>query len=244
MRIKSNKMKNKMKFFTVLFSVLLMVSCKDKTNYSKIKDETGTESVAHKIVVKESLDGGNYAYINVEENGKTYWMAISNMPVTVGETYYYDGGMTMKDFESKQLNKTFDEIVFADAIRTTEKAVEIKAEDPHATSAPVVDSNLKIEKPKGGTSLAELFSAKKSFSGKSIIVKGKVVKVNDGIMNKNWVHIVDGTQFENKADLTITTIDSVNVGDIVTFKGVIILDKDFGQGYIYDILLEEGSLVK
>ena len=92
--------------------------------------------------------------------------------------------------------------------------------------------------------MAELFSAKKSFSGKSIIVKGKVVKVNDGIMNKNWVHIVDGTQFENKADLTITTIDSVNVGDIVTFKGVIILDKDFGQGYIYDILLEEGSLVK
>lgn len=238
-------MKNKMKFFAVLFSLFMMVSCKDKGNYSKINNSTTTaQQDIHKIVVKESVDGGNYTYLNVDENGKMYWMAISNMPVTVGDTYYYDGGMTMKDFESKQLNKTFDEIVFVNVIRTTEESVQIKQEDPHAGSNPVVESDLKIEKPKNGTSLAELFSAKKTFSGKSIIVKGKVVKVNNGIMDKNWIHIVDGTQFENKVDLTITTNELVNVGDIVTFKGVIVLDKDFGQGYIYDILLEEGKIIK
>ena len=92
--------------------------------------------------------------------------------------------------------------------------------------------------------MVELFSTKKSFSGKSIIVKGKVVKVNNGIMDKNWVHIVDGTQFENQSDLTITTMETVNIGDIVTFKGIIVLDKDFGQGYVYDILLEEAKVVK
>ncbi|MDO9276588.1 MAG: hypothetical protein Q7T92_13720 [Lutibacter sp.] len=234
-----------MKYFAVLFSVLLMVSCKDKENYSKIKDATtAAKSDVHKIVVKEAVDGGNYAYLNVEENGETYWMAISNMPVTVGETYYYDSGMVMKNFESKQLNKTFDEIVFANTVRTTEIAVEVKQEDPHANSAPIPVSDVKIEKPKNGTSLSELFSGKKSFSGKSIIVKGKVIKVNNGIMDKNWVHIVDGTQFESKADLTITTAETVNIGDIVTFKGVIILDKDFGQGYVYDVLLEDGKLIK
>lgn len=236
-----------MKFFTVLFGILLMVGCKDKENYSKIKNATtAAKTDVHKIVVKEALDGGTYIYLNVDENGKNYWMAISNIPVTVGNTYYYDDGMVMKDFESKQLNKTFDEIIFTNTIRTTELSEEptVNDENPHTAAPVAVQNDVKIEKPKNGTSLAELFSAKKSFSGKSIIVKGKVVKVNDGIMDKNWVHIVDGTQFENLGDLTITTTETVNIGDIVTFKGIIVLDKDFGQGYVYDVLLEEAKLVK
>jgi hypothetical protein len=225
----------------------MMVGCKDKGSYSKINNATSAaKSSIHKIVVKESLEGGNYTYLNVDENGQNYWMAIANIPVTVGDTYYYDGGMVMKDFESKQLNKTFDEIVFANTIRTTEilEDTSTEAENPHVAATPVIENDLKIERPKNGTSLAELFSSKKSFSAKSIIVKGKVVKVNNGIMDKNWVHVVDGTQFENKNDLTITTAETVNIGDIVTFKGVVVLDKDFGQGYVYDILLEEGELIK
>jgi hypothetical protein len=240
-------MKNNMKFFTVLFSILLMVGCKDKENYSKINNATAAAKTdVHKIVVKEAVDGGTYVYLNVDENGKNYWMAISNIPVTVGNTYYYDDGMVMKDFESKQLNKTFDEIIFTSTIRTTELSEEptVKDENPHTAAPVAVQNDVKIEKPKNGTSLAELFAAKKSFSAKSIIVKGKVVKVNNGIMDKNWVHIVDGTQFENQSDLAITTTETVNIGDIVTFKGIIVLDKDFGQGYIYDILLEEAKVIK
>jgi len=240
-------MKNNLKFFTMLFSILLMVGCKDRGNYSKINNAaTEAKTDVHKIVVKEVVDGGNYTFLNVEENAQNYWMAVASIPVIVGETYYYDGGMVMKDFESKQLNKTFDEIVFVNTIRATEilEAAAIEAENPHVAAPVAFENDVKIEKPKNGTSLAELFSAKKSFSTKSIIVKGKVVKVNNGIMDKNWVHIVDGTQFENQSDLTITTTETVNIGDIVTFKGVIVLDKDFGQGYVYDILLEEAKLVK
>ena len=236
-----------MKFFTLLFSILLLVGCKDKENYSKINNApTAVKSDVHKIVVKEALDGGIYTYLNVDENGQNYWMAVASIPVIVGETYYYDGGMVMKDFESKQLNKTFDEIVFANTVRTTEIATKTVAEseNPHTAAPVAIENDLKIEKPKNGTSLSELFSAKKSFSAKSIIVKGKVVKVNNGIMDKNWVHIVDGTQFENQGDLAITTTETVNVGDIVTFKGVVVLDKDFGQGYVYDILMEEAKLIK
>src|SRR4030065_1593479 len=130
-------MKNNMKFFTVLFSILLMIGCKDKENYSKINNAVAAPKTdVHKIVVKEAVDGGSYTYLNVEENGQNYWMAVASIPVIVGETYYYDGGMVMKDFESKQLNKTFDEIVFANTIRTTEEAVEVKQEDPHASADP------------------------------------------------------------------------------------------------------------
>ena len=171
-------------------------------------------------------------------------MAIPNTLVKVGETYYYNGGMVMKDFESKELVRTFDFMTFAEGIRTTEQAVEIKNGNSHTNSDTSEVEAITIEKPANGTSLNELFSSKESFSAKAIIVKGKVVKVNNGIMDKNWLHIIDGTQFEGEKDLGITTLDSVKLGDIVTFKGVITLNKDFGHGYVYPILMEEGKLVK
>jgi hypothetical protein len=240
-------MKNKIKYFTVILSLLIVFSCKEKTNYSKIdSNQTASKNEVHKIVINEMSDGGNYAYINVNENGNAYWMAIPNTEVKIGETYYYDGGMLMKDFESEHLNKTFDEIIFADGIRQTELPVKKEIKNPHENSNPVASSveEVKIEQPKGGTTLETIFSNKESLSGKSITVKGKVVKVNNGILEKNWVHIVDGTQFENKKSLTVTTNELIKVGDTVTFKGKITIDKDFGYGYVYDILLEEGELIK
>ena len=238
-------MKNLFKLFTVVFSVLILFSCKDKETYSAINDTTASaNNELHKVVISESTDGGTYTYLNVEENGNKYWMAIPNTEVKVGDTYYYDGGMRMENFESKQLEKTFDEIIFADNIRTTEKAPVQKQVNPHANidTTDVVEIN--IEKAENGISLEELFTNKKSLSGKSIVVRGKVVKLNKEILDRNWVHIVDGTKFENKKSLTVTTNEMVKIGDTVTFKGTIILDKDFGKGYVYDILLEEGELIK
>jgi hypothetical protein len=237
-------MKNIFKLFTVIFSVLILFSCKDKETYSAINDTNASaKNQLHKIVISETTDGGTYTYLNVEENGNKYWMAIPNTKVKVGDTYYYNGGMLMENFESEQLKKTFDEIIFADNIRTTEKAPVQKQVDPHANvdTTAVVDVN--IEKAENGISLEELFTNKKSLSGKSIIVRGKVVKLNKEILDRNWVHIVDGTKFEDKKSLTVTTKEMVKIGDTVTFKGTIVLEKDFGKGYVYDILLEEGELI-
>jgi len=106
-----------------------------------------------------------------------------------------------------------------------------------------VAPSLRNNQAENGISLGELFTNKKSLSGKSIIVRGKVVKINKEILDRNWVHIIDGTQFENKKSLTVTTKEMVKIGDTVTFKGTIVLEKDFGKGYVYDILLEEGELI-
>lgn len=239
-------MKNNIKLFAILITILTVVSCKDKAEYSKINNsQIEVTNDLHKIVVKEMIDGGGYVYLNVDEDGNNYWMAIATMPIEVGNTYYYNGGMVMKDFVSKHLDKTFEFITFAEGVRATE---EIQASaDTHMHGNQTVEQvaiTEKIEKAKGGTSLEELFKEKSSFDKKSIIVKGKVVKVNNGIMDKNWVHIEDGTQFNNERDLTITTNEEVKEGDIVTFKGIIVLNKDFGAGYVYDIVLENGTLVK
>jgi hypothetical protein len=221
----------------------MLFSCKEKESYTIIKNiPVSNKSTSHKIVINEALDGGNYIYLNVDESGNKYWLAIPNTLVKVGETYYYDGGIIMKNFESKELKRTFDFITFGEGIRTTEQAVVTKQENPHSNLNTALVETIKIEKPENGTSLEELFLDKESFSNKTIIVKGKVVKINSDIMERNWVHISDGTQFEGKKSLTVTTTETVKVGDIVTFEGTIILKKDFGQGYIYDILLEQGQL--
>jgi len=244
-------MKNIFKLFTVLCSVLILFSCKDKETYSAINDSNASANNGlHKVVISESTDGGTYTYLNVEENGNKYWMAIPSTEVKVGDTYYYNGGMLMENFESKQLEKTFDEIIFADNIRTTEKAPVQEQVNPHSTVDPNANADttavveVNIEKAENGITLENLFKNKKSFSGKSLIVRGKVVKLNKEILDRNWVHIVDGTQFENKKSLTVTTKEMVKIGDTVTFKGTIVLDRDFGKGYVYDILLEEGELIK
>jgi hypothetical protein len=69
------------------------------------------------------------------------------------------------------------------------------------------------------------------------------VKANYGIMNKNWYHIQDGTQKDGKkCDFTITSAENIPLGAEVAFEGKIILNKDFGAGYFYDILMDGGKL--
>jgi len=103
--------------------------------------------------------------------------------------------------------------------------------------------DIKLEPCDGCTSISSLLSNKQSFSGKVIRVKGQVTKFNPEIMGKNWVHIQDGSEFQGGFDLTITTDKKVSLGDTVTFEGKIVLDKDFGYGYFYNILMEEGKPV-
>ena len=89
-----------------------------------------------------------------------------------------------------------------------------------------------------------MFKSKNNYNGKSIIVTGRVVKVNNGIMGRNWVHLQDGTKCNSKdCDLTITTSANVSIGSNAGFEGKIILDKDFGSGYKYDVLME-GAVLK
>ena len=70
-------------------------------------------------------------------------------------------------------------------------------------------------------------------------MRGKVTKVNSGILGKNWVHIQDGTEAEGNFDLTVTTQETAKVGDVVVVQGKITLNKDFGSGYKYDVIMEE-----
>ena len=95
----------------------------------------------------------------------------------------------------------------------------------------------------GATKISELLDTKEKYNGQTVRVSGKSVKVNNNIMDRNWIHIQDDS-VNGEKDLTVTTTDNVSVGDMVVFEGVITLNKDFGSGYKYDIIMENARLVK
>ncbi len=101
--------------------------------------------------------------------------------------------------------------------------------------------NVNVTPCKDCITISELFANREKYAGKTIKVTGKVTKFNPKIMGKNWIHIQDGSEFKGDFDLAITSNIKVKVGDTITFEGKITLDKDFGYGYSYSILMEDGK---
>lgn len=99
--------------------------------------------------------------------------------------------------------------------------------------------NVSIEPCNTCIKISDLIKDQKKYSGNTIEVTGIVTKFNPAIMEKNWVHIQDGSEYKDVFDLTVTTDEYAEVGDTITFKGKISIDKDFGYGYFYDILMED-----
>jgi hypothetical protein len=100
-----------------------------------------------------------------------------------------------------------------------------------------------IAKAEGGYTVEEIFAKKDELGGKTISLKGKIVKASGFIMNANWYHIQDGTGAEGANDLVVTSQDSLDAGSLVLVKGVLGIDKDFGSGYKYALIMEEATLV-
>jgi hypothetical protein len=105
------------------------------------------------------------------------------------------------------------------------------------TAAPVAAGDAKV------ASIEALFAQKDRLSGQRIQITGKVVKVNNGIMGKNFLHIQDGTGTAGTNDLTVTTQDVARVGDQVVVTGVVSVNRDFGAGYSYPLIIEEAAVV-
>ncbi len=92
------------------------------------------------------------------------------------------------------------------------------------------------------STVEDLFVKKTDLAGKQVVIKGKVVKVNNGIMQRNFLHVQDGTGGEGTNDITVTSQQTAQVGDEVTITGNLAADVDFGAGYTYPLLIEEASI--
>ena len=62
--------------------------------------------------VLSSLDAGMYTYIELTEKGKTIWIAAPTIKVKNGDTIRFSGGAVMSNYFSKNLNRTFESVIF------------------------------------------------------------------------------------------------------------------------------------
>lgn len=216
------------------------------TSCSK-KQEAKVAPGVHAVKVISTIDASNYTYLEVSENGNQYWMAVPQLKVEKGETLYYTKSMEMKNFKSPTLNRTFDSILFVEDITKTPPAASGQAPQSLAAAHQGVTTeskeNVKIEPVKGGKTIAEIYSQKDKLNGQIVTIKGKVTKYNPSIMDRNWIHIQDGTQAEGNYDLLVTSSDAAQVGQVITVEGKVALNKDFGAGYSYKVMLENAKVI-
>ena len=197
-------------------------------------------SDGHLVVINEILDTEKYSYLNVSEDGEKYWIAIPRKEVQVGSTYFYKGGLLKKNFESKEYNRVFETIYLVSDVIAHPSNVSSSESKDNPQKGQISNEPVSAVTAEGSIKLSELFSDPEKYNGKVIQVSGKCVKVNPMIMGRNWIHIQDGSG--ERLDLTITTTQNVDVDAIVTFKGTIALNKDFGAGYKYDVIMEMATL--
>ena len=57
-----------------------------------------------------------YSYLEVQKSDATVWVAVPETSVQVGDSVSWGDGMVMKNFTSKALNRSFDQIVFASGV--------------------------------------------------------------------------------------------------------------------------------
>lgn len=196
----------------------------------------------HEVVIEDMLTTAKYAYLYVSELGKKYWIAISKREVEIGQTYLFQGGILKKNFYSQEFDRVFDTVYLVSKFwKKATPLLSTNADGAPESSIPkgasLADLTVdEIEPTEGAISLEKLFADKDQYVGDKIKITGKCVKVNPKIMGRNWLHIQDGSGQD--LDLTVTTTEQVPLGAVVTLEGTIAIDRDFGAGYRYDIIME------
>jgi hypothetical protein len=239
-------MKNRFLIIVSLVGISLLFSfCRS----NKEGTDVALAPNVHKVKAEEVIQGGMYTYARVSADGKDYWIAVNKTDMKEGNTYYWSRGGEMQEFTSKELKRTFRSIFFVEDL--TDKPITNKVTPEQLQTAsniskkkPTEQPDISVPKVPGGMTIAEIYAKKSQIAGKTIKVCGQVVRVASGIMNRNWIHLQDGTKEGNDYDLTITSKDSVKVGEVVVAEGLVSVDKNIGAGYFYSILVEDAKLTK
>jgi len=201
--------------------------------------------------VLETKDVEPYTYLRLKTKDGEVWAAVGKSPVKVGSEVTIENASIMTNFESKTLKKTFDRIYFGSIAGAGTKA-PLAGGDMAAVHAGVAKSadvgEVKVAKATGpdARTVAEVVAKRTDLKDKTVVVRGKVVKFTPGVMDKNWIHLRDGTgsAADGTNDVVVTTKDETQIGAVVLVKGVVHTDKDLGSGYSYKVLIEEATLQK
>lgn len=204
-----------------------------------IPEESGMEF--NKVKVLEILPTTKYSYLRVEnlESNSNYWIATMKKDFAVGEIYFYKDGLLKTNFESKEYNRIFDKVYLVNNLVSANHG-----NDAPVTSAPAISPGKTpaVAVPAGSTPIADIVKNPAAYANKTIQVSGECTKINPNIMNRNWIHLKDGSNTDY--DFVVTSAELIPVGHQVTFSGVLAVNKDFGAGYKYEMILENCTIVR
>jgi hypothetical protein len=210
------------------------------------------------------MNAGGYSYLLIVADGREVWAAARQFAVVVGDEVEVAGLQPMQNFPSKTLSRTFEEIQFVGSARVigggaTAAGAKVQpatsglpAGHPSIGGAAPAEQPNKSPKPKAGpveklvdgVTVAELFARKAELAGKIVKFRGRVGKANRQILGSNWLHIQDGTGERGTNDITVTSKKGfAAVGSIVVIEGTLGVDKDFGSGYSYGVIVEDATVV-
>ncbi len=215
--------------------------------------------------VLETIDAAGYTYMRLKTPKGEIWAAVNKAAVKKGSEVTVVNTIPMDGFKSETLNRNFDHIVFGSLrtgtspapalpslapghVASMDKQTTVAAQHAAVADAPVEADKIKVKKAEGadGKTVSEIFARKASLKGASVAVRGRVVKYNPGIMGKNWIHLRDGTgsREQKDDDITVTTTDSAAVGAVIVVRGIVHVDRDFGSGYAYPVIIEDAKVSK
>ena len=241
---------------------------KSNVTISKIKENFEIPNIQNPVLkgtIIKFQDVKNYTYLHLKDFTGQIWAAIPKTPVETGKEIELSNIIVMKDFQSKTLDKTFDIILFA--IPSIKNQTHQKMPGKTMSGMPpgsmpqgstpngmgasqpkITLKEIKLSKATGkdAYSIEEVYSQKKELSKKTVTVRAKVVKFLPSIMGKNWIHIQDGTgSAETKThDITVSTLDTAEVGDEVIVHGTLEINKNLGSMHSFAVIIEDASLTK
>jgi hypothetical protein len=202
---------------------------------------SGAQAAAISGKVAETMDSSGYTYVRVAQGDSSTWVAVPVTTIKVGDAVSFQSGNVMKDFESPTLHRKFDSIVFSPGLVGPGAQPRTHA----GSKGSKKDATAKTEKASGpdAYTVSEVYAKRSELAGKTVSVRGKVVKVNEA-MDRNWVHLQDGSGDAKTADfdLLATTSENAKVGEILTARGTVAKDQDFTMGYKYAVMIEKAAL--
>lgn len=197
--------------------------------------------------VLETKDVESYTYLRLKTSEGETWAAVPKAAVKKGEKVTVENVSIMTKFESTGMKRTFDKIAFGKLAGAGSPIVSAAGPHGQAPSAAVV-GDVKVPKATGpdAKTVAEVITKSSQLKGKTVVVRGKVVKFTPEVMGKNWIHLRDGTgsAADKTDDILVTTKEQTKIGDVVVVKGLVQTDVDLGSGYSYKVLIDGATLSK
>lgn len=223
-----------------------------ENNSPKTTSDSSFMDKLHTVTVNKALPADKYIYLNVTENNKSFWIATRTQDITIGNTYFYRDGLLKTNFESKEYQKTFDTIYLVSSLVpkvhggssiTSPPAPDFtKTPEKKPTASPEIPPNaVAITAQQESIKIAEIVEYPEKYENKTVQVTGEIVKVNPNIMNRNWYHLQDGSK--DDVDFVVTSNTYVPEGHIITVRAQVHLNVDFGAGYKYELILENGEII-